>query len=74
MFPLSMSENNGQLELSVQKMILFCTLFYMFYLRIKELSNKWNGAHIQNWAMVLNQSMINETISSRIEKYTISLS
>ena len=49
-------------------------LLKLLYLRIKELYNKWNGGHIQNWAMVLNQLMINETFSSRIEKYAIYLS
>ncbi|MGJ0722733.1 IS256 family transposase, partial [Enterococcus avium] len=41
--------------------------------RTKELHAKWSGGRIQNWAMVLNQLMINETFSSRIEKYAIYL-
>lgn len=45
----------------------------LLYLRTKELHAKWSGGRIQNWAMVLNQLMINETFSSRIEKYAIYL-
>ncbi|MDT2429321.1 IS256 family transposase, partial [Enterococcus avium] len=44
-------------------------LLKLLYLRTKELHAKWSGGRIQNWAMVLNQLMINETFSSRIEKY-----
>ena len=49
------------------------TLLKLLYLRTKELHAKWSGGRIQNWAMVLNQLMINETFSSRIEKYAIYL-
>lgn len=48
-------------------------LLKLLYLRTKELHTKWTGGRIQNWAMVLNQLMINETFSSRIEKYSIYL-
>ena len=48
-------------------------LLKLLYLRTKELHAKWSGGRIQNWAMVLNQLMINETFSSRIEKYAIYL-
>ena len=48
-------------------------LLKLLYLRTKELHAKWSGGRIQNWAMVLNQLMINETFSSRIEKYVIYL-
>ena len=41
-------------------------LLKLLYLRTKELHAKWSGGRIQNWAMVLNQLMINETFSSRI--------
>ncbi|MBU5581966.1 IS256 family transposase, partial [Enterococcus sp. S181_ASV_20] len=40
-------------------------LLKLLYLRTKELHAKWSGGRIQNWAMVLNQLMINETFSSR---------
>ena len=36
-------------------------LLKLLYLRTKELHAKWSGGRIQNWAMVLNQLMINET-------------
>lgn len=48
-------------------------LLKLLYLRTKELHTKWAGGRIQNWAMVLNQLMINEAFSSRIEKYAIYL-
>ena len=48
-------------------------LLKLLYLRTKELHVKWSGGRIQNWAMVLNQLMINEAFSSRIEKYAIYL-
>ena len=48
-------------------------LLKLLYLRTKELHAKWSGGRIQNWAMVLNQLMINETFSSRIEKHAIYL-
>ena len=48
-------------------------LLKLLYLRTKELHAKWSGGRIQNWAMVLKQLMINETFSSRIEKYAIYL-
>ncbi|HBL1561332.1 TPA: IS256 family transposase [Enterococcus faecium] len=42
-------------------------LLKLLYLRTKELHAKWSGGRIQNWAMVLNQLMINETFSSRMK-------
>ena len=48
-------------------------LLKLLYLRTKELHTKWAGGRIQNWAIVLNQLMVNETVSSRIEKYAIYL-
>lgn len=39
-------------------------LLKLLYLRTKELHAKWSGGRIQNWAMVLNQLMINETFST----------
>lgn len=43
--------------------------FKLLYLRCKELERKWEDGHIQNWSMVLNQLMMNELFTSRIEKY-----
>lgn len=44
-------------------------LFKSLYLRIKELSKKWEKGHINNWSMVLNQLMIEEHFKERIDKY-----
>ena len=44
-------------------------LFKLLYLRSIELEKKWEGGHVQNWSMVLNQLMMNELFTSRIEKY-----
>ncbi|GGD02885.1 hypothetical protein GCM10011573_35450 [Enterococcus wangshanyuanii] len=49
-------------------------LLKLLYLRVKELQLKWSDGYIQNWAMVLNQLRMNDSFSSRIEKYTIYLS
>lgn len=48
-------------------------LLKVLYLRVKELQNKWNGGHIRNWSMVLNQLMVNDKFAKRIEKYSIYL-
>ena len=44
-------------------------LFKLLYLRVKELDDKWNGGVIRNWAMVLNQLMVNDKFKDRIDKY-----
>lgn len=44
-------------------------LFKLLYLRIKELEKKWEGGHILNWSMVLNQLMIDEQFRERINNY-----
>lgn len=48
-------------------------LLKVLYLRVKELQNKGNGGHIRNCSMVLNQLMVNDKFSKRIEKYSIYL-
>lgn len=48
-------------------------LLKVLYLRVKELQNKWNGGHIRNCSMVLNQLMVNDKFAKRIEKYSIYL-
>ncbi len=48
-------------------------LLKVLYLRVKELQNKWNGGQIRNCSMVLNQLMVNDKFSKRIEKYSIYL-
>lgn len=49
-------------------------LFKLLYLRIKELENKWENGHIRNWSMVLNQLMIDDHFTTRINQYLSSQS
>lgn len=44
-------------------------LFKLLYLRCTELEKKWTDGSIRNWSQVLNQLMINDKFTSRIEKY-----
>jgi len=44
-------------------------VFKLLYLRVKELDEKWNGATKQNWSLVLNQLLINDKFTDRINKY-----
>lgn len=44
-------------------------LFKLLYLRCKELAKKWEGGHVKNWSQVLNQLMINDLFTDRINKY-----
>ena len=44
-------------------------LFKLLYLRCIELEKKWNNGTIHDWSKVLNQLMVNEIFTSRIEKY-----
>ena len=44
-------------------------LFKLLYLRCTELEKKWNNGTIHDWLKVLNQLMVNEIFTSRIEKY-----
>lgn len=48
-------------------------LLKLLYLRISELERKWVTSHIRDWPLVLNQLMINESYSKRIEKYSVYL-
>jgi len=48
-------------------------VFKVLYLRTMELHNKWEDGHPQNWAMVLNQLMMNEQFAERIKKYSVYL-
>ena len=45
-------------------------LLKLLYLRVSELERKWTSGHIRNWPLVLNQLMMNEAYSKRIEKYS----
>ena len=44
-------------------------LFKLLYLRVTELEKKWDGGHVNHWAMVLNQLMVNDKFSNRLTKY-----
>ena len=44
-------------------------LYKVLYLRICELSRKWEKGRISNWSMTLNQLMIDDDFRNRIEKY-----
>lgn len=44
-------------------------VFKLLYLRIRELDQKWNGAAKQNWSLVLNQLMVNELFTDRVNRY-----
>ena len=47
-------------------------VFKVFYLRIKELYQKWQGRSIRNWAMVMNQLIIDERVGAMVQKYQAS--
>ena len=44
-------------------------VFKILYLRVKELDKKWNDTARQNWSLVLNQLLVNEKFTDRINKY-----
>lgn len=44
-------------------------VFKLLYLRVKELDKKWNGSVKQNWSIVLNQLLVNDKFTERINKY-----
>ena len=44
-------------------------VFKILYLRIKELDKKWKDTPKQNWSLVLNQLLVNEKFTDRINKY-----
>ena len=44
-------------------------LYKLLYLRCTELENTWENGTIRSWSQVLNQLIINDKFSSRIEKY-----
>lgn len=46
-------------------------VYKLLYLRVTELQKKWDGGHYQNWSMVLNQLMVNEKFTNRIQKYMV---
>lgn len=44
-------------------------LLKVLYLRTKELENKWNGGHVRQWAMVMNQLLLHDHLKDRVLKY-----
>lgn len=48
-------------------------LLKLLYLRVSELERKWATGHVRDWALVLNQLMMNESYSKKIEKYSVYL-
>ncbi len=44
-------------------------VFKLLYLRVKELDKKWKNTPKQNWSLVLNQLLVNEKFTDRINKY-----
>ena len=44
-------------------------VFKLLYLRSIELENKWANGQIRDWSMVLNQLLVNEKFTDRINKY-----
>ncbi|MBM7597866.1 transposase-like protein [Virgibacillus halotolerans] len=44
-------------------------LLKVLYLRVKELETKWEGGHIQNWAMVMNLLLLHENLKERALEY-----
>ncbi|MBQ0065352.1 MAG: IS256 family transposase [Firmicutes bacterium] len=44
-------------------------VYKILYLRSIELEKKWNGSSVRDWSLVLNQLMMDERFSKRIEKY-----
>ncbi len=46
-------------------------LLKILYLRVKELDQKWSSGDVPNWSMVINQLLINEKFTERVNKYLI---
>lgn len=44
-------------------------VFKIFYLRIKELYQKWGTRKVANWAMVRNQLFIDDRMADLMAKY-----
>jgi transposase-like protein len=41
-------------------------LLKVLFLRTKEREKKWDGGHIQNWSMVMNQLLTHDKLESRV--------
>jgi putative transposase len=44
-------------------------LLKVLFLRVKELEAKWEGGHINNWSIVMNQLLVHEGLEERVHKY-----
>lgn len=44
-------------------------LLKVLFLRVTELETKWEGGHIQNWATVVNQLLLQDELKDRVLKY-----
>ncbi|WP_047982902.1 IS256 family transposase [Ornithinibacillus californiensis] len=44
-------------------------LLKVLYLRVRELENKWEGGHIQNWSLAMNQLLMDDRLKDRVLKY-----
>ena len=46
-------------------------VFKIFYLRILELYEKWEGRYVANWAMVRNQLLMDDRMSQLMQQYDV---
>lgn len=44
-------------------------LLKVLYLRITELESKWEGGHVNNWSLVMNQLLVHEGLEKRVQNY-----
>lgn len=44
-------------------------LLKVLYLRIKELETKWEGGHVNNWSLAMNQLLMDDRLKDRVLKY-----
>lgn len=45
-------------------------LLKVLFLRIRELEKRWEGGHVNNWAMVMNQLLLHEELEERVQRYS----
>lgn len=44
-------------------------LLKVLYLRVKELETKWEGGHVHNWSLAMNQLLMDDRLKVRVLKY-----
>ena len=44
-------------------------LLKVLYLRVKELETKWEGGHVRNWSLAMNQLLMDDRLKDRVLKY-----